>query len=164
MTTQPATQDSKARKKRMVWLILIVVVGFLGLQLWARTTRPPPILGWHEGRLAPCPDSPNCVCSQDTGEAAITAIPYPGATEATRVKVLATLAAMPRTRIVTQDGAYVHAECRTLIFGFVDDLELYLDDGAKVIQVRSASRLGQSDFGVNRRRIELLRQELRSLE
>lgn len=58
---------------------------------------------------------------------------------------------------MTQSDAYLHAECRSALFGFVDDLELQLRTGDRLVAVRSASRLGYYDFGVNRRRIEHLR-------
>jgi uncharacterized protein (DUF1499 family) len=68
--------------------------------------------------------------------------------------------ALPRTRIVAETGNYLHAECRSFLFGFVDDLELYLRPEDGIIAVRSAARSGYSDFGVNRRRIESLRTSL----
>jgi len=69
---------------------------------------------------------------------------------------------MSRTKIVTSDDAYLHAECTSRIFRFVDDLELHLrpDDG--IIAVRSASRVGKGDMGVNHKRVESLRQRLTS--
>lgn len=67
---------------------------------------------------------------------------------------------MARTRIVTETDGYLQAECRSFLFGFVDDLELHLRPLAGIIAVRSASRLGYSDLGVNRRRIENLRESL----
>ena len=68
--------------------------------------------------------------------------------------------ALPRTRIVTLRDDYLHAECRSAWLGFVDDLELHLRAGDGVIAVRSASRLGYSDLGVNRARVESLREAL----
>jgi uncharacterized protein (DUF1499 family) len=67
--------------------------------------------------------------------------------------------AMPRHRIVTETGDYLHVECRSALCGFADDLELQLRPEEGVIAVRSASRLGYSDFGVNRRRVEFLRRQ-----
>ncbi|MDP2172040.1 MAG: DUF1499 domain-containing protein, partial [Rhodocyclaceae bacterium] len=67
---------------------------------------------------------------------------------------------MPRTAIVTEQEDYLHAECRSAVLGFVDDLELHLRPGTTVVAVRSASRLGHSDFGVNRGRVEDLRAAL----
>ena len=68
---------------------------------------------------------------------------------------------MPRTRVVERLDDHLHAECRSRLLGFVDDLELELRPEEGLIAVRSASRLGYSDLGVNRRRVETLRAELR---
>jgi uncharacterized protein (DUF1499 family) len=67
------------------------------------------------------------------------------------------VAGLPRTKIVTGTDDYLHAECSSALFGFVDDLELHLRPSQNLIAVRSAARLGHSDFGVNRRRVENLR-------
>lgn len=68
---------------------------------------------------------------------------------------------LPRTQIVSSTDEYLHVECRSAVFGFVDDLELHLRPQEKLIAVRSAARLGHSDFGVNRKRVEGLRAVLR---
>jgi uncharacterized protein (DUF1499 family) len=70
------------------------------------------------------------------------------------------VSALPRTRVVEETADYLHAECRSTVFGFVDDLELQLRPGEGAIAVRSASRLGYSDLGVNRSRVENLRASL----
>jgi uncharacterized protein (DUF1499 family) len=70
---------------------------------------------------------------------------------------------LPRTRIVKETEDYLHAECRSALFRFVDDLELQLRPSESIIAVRSASRLGYSDLGVNRRRVEGLRESLTRL-
>lgn len=75
---------------------------------------------------------------------------------------LSLVAELPRMTIITQDQDYLHAECRSAVFGFVDDLELHLRPDTKIIAVRSAARLGYSDFGVNHKRVEELRFNLRS--
>ena len=68
-----------------------------------------------------------------------------------------TLNTLPRVTIISKDQKYLHAECRSLVLGFVDDLEFLRDDAQGVIQVRSASRMGHSDLGVNRARVERIR-------
>ncbi len=75
--------------------------------------------------------------------------------------VQAAVAGLPRTKIITQTDDYLHAECSSAVFGFVDDLELHLRPEQNLIAVRSAARLGRSDLGVNRRRVENLRSLLR---
>ena len=119
-------------------------------------------LGVHDGRLARCPASPNCVCS-DAAERRPAIAPYHLAMEATAAwaEVRRAVQALPRTRIITETDDYLHAECASRLLGFVDDLELHLRAERKSIAVRSASRLGYSDLGVNRERVESLRATLR---
>ena len=119
-------------------------------------------LGIVAGRLADCPDSPNCVCSDAAdpshriGPFALAIEPGPAWNE-----IRAAVAALPRTRIVKRTGDYLHAECKSRWFGFVDDLELHLRTSrGNAVAVRSASRIGYSDFGVNRARVEELRDDL----
>ncbi|MBA1149098.1 DUF1499 domain-containing protein [Ectothiorhodospiraceae bacterium WFHF3C12] len=111
--------------------------------------------------LAPCPDKPNCVCSdaQDRRHA-IAPLVLRGDPAATWPAIGDIVAALPRTRIVSSDDDYLHAELRTPLLRFVDDLELLLDAQAGEVAVRSASRVGYSDFGVNRKRVEMLRRLL----
>jgi uncharacterized protein (DUF1499 family) len=103
------------------------------------------------------------VCS-DAPDDAHRVAPFALATEPERAwrALRETLLALPRTEIVSEADGYLHAECRSLLLGFVDDLELHLRQDANAIAVRSASRLGYSDLGVNRRRVESLRQALRA--
>jgi uncharacterized protein (DUF1499 family) len=117
--------------------------------------RRPANLGVTGGRLARCRRSPNCVCSQaDASDAEHTIAPIPFQGDA-MAAVRRAVEAMPRSTIVKQETNYLYAEFRSRLLGFVDDVEFFFD-GA-VIQVRSASRLGRRDFGVNRNRVEQLR-------
>jgi uncharacterized protein (DUF1499 family) len=122
---------------------------------------PPSTLGVKNGRLAACPSSPNCVSSDDNDAHAATpfqlAVPASDGWRAAQTAVTA----LPRTKIITRTDDYLHAECSSAVFGFVDDLELHLRPEQNAIAVRSAARLGYSDFGVNRRRVENLRKALR---
>jgi uncharacterized protein (DUF1499 family) len=124
---------------------------------------PPTDLGVRGSRLAPCPASPNCVAS-DAREPdhAIAALPLAGPASEAWHAVRAAVAALPRTRIVTATDHYLHAECSSALFRFVDDLELQLLPEEGIIAVRSASRVGYGDMGVNRRRVEDLREALAS--
>jgi uncharacterized protein (DUF1499 family) len=125
-------------------------------------TRPTDI-GVTDGHLAPCPSSPNCVSSDaDADDSTHYVAPFVLATEpAAAWKAAETaVAAMPRTEVVTQTPDYLYAECTSALMGFVDDLELQLRAHDGVIAVRSASRIGYGDMGVNRTRIEDLRSAL----
>lgn len=117
-------------------------------------------LGPSNGRLAPCPDSPNCVSSfAEDQEHAIEALRYQVTEEAAREALMDVVAAMPDTSLVSEGEDYLHYEFRTRIMRFVDDVEFLFRDG--VIHVRSASRVGYSDLGVNRRRVEEIRTRFR---
>ncbi|MGG6240692.1 DUF1499 domain-containing protein [Nodosilinea sp. AN01ver1] len=124
----------------------------------------PTNLGVKAGKLAPCPSSPNCVVSQgDTdAEHAIAPLTYSGDPAQAMAQLTAIVQAMPRTTIVDSSDNYLYAEFASKLMGFVDDVEFYLDPTESVIQVRSASRLGQSDLGVNRQRVEAIRQAMQS--
>jgi len=133
------------------------------LSLLSLPGRRPSNLGVSHGRLRPCPSSPNCVCS-DSEDAAHSIAPFILAVPAEKAWAAArqAVAELPRTAIVTEDPQFLHAECRSALLGFVDDLELHLRPAEGRIAVRSASRLGHSDLGVNRRRVEQLRSVLRA--
>jgi uncharacterized protein (DUF1499 family) len=123
--------------------------------------KRPSNLGVSNSGLPPCPSSPNCV-SSDASDSSHKVPPLQfevPPTEAWRV-ARELVSELPRTQIVNETSGYLHAECRSALLGFVDDLELHLRPSEGVIAVRSASRLGYSDFGVNRRRVEVLRASL----
>jgi uncharacterized protein (DUF1499 family) len=113
------------------------------------------IIGLSEGKLAPCPDSPNCVLTQSEEKRhAMKPLPYLRTREASREKILRILKDMKRTEIVKITESYIHAECRTALFHFVDDVEFFLDETTRIVHFRSASRVGYYDFGLNRRRMK----------
>ena len=107
--------------------------------------------------LAPCPNKPNCVSTQATDAHAIAPIAYRSTQADAMRQLLAVLRAMPRSRIVQSSADSVRVEFRTRFFGFVDDAHFVFDDKTKTIHFRSASRVGHSDLGVNRRRMEEIR-------
>ena len=118
----------------------------------------PTNLGVKEGLLAPCPTTPNCVSSQSVDqEHAIAPLPYRENVSDTIADLKKVILAMKRTEIVVATDSYLHAEFTSAVFRFVDDVEFLCDDRAKLIHVRSASRVGRSDFGVNRKRVEEIR-------
>ena len=120
----------------------------LTLALFHLVGPVPADLGVQNGALAPCPSPAHCA-----------RVDWPVADpEAALVPVVA---AMPRTVIVEQRDGYLHATASSALFGFVDDLELYADSAAGMLQARSVSRLGDSDLGVNGRRLAALEHQLR---
>jgi uncharacterized protein (DUF1499 family) len=128
--------------------------------LWLINRRAPSPagLGVNDGRLASCPSSPNCVSSQsDQPASSIDPLPFADAPETAITRLATLVESFPRTRRVQRTADYLHYEVRTLVCRFVDDVEFFADREAKVIHVRSASRLGYSDLGANRKRVEAIR-------
>ncbi|MGF1535034.1 MAG: DUF1499 domain-containing protein [Elainellaceae cyanobacterium] len=118
----------------------------------------PKDLGLEDGQLSPCPDSPNCVVSQNADpEHAIAPIAYQTTQEDAYAKLLEILSVVPRTTVVRQEDRYIRAEASSRLLGFVDDVEFFFPTDENVIHMRSAARLGESDLGVNRRRLEQIR-------
>ena len=124
---------------------------------------PPATLGAHGGKLAPCPARPNCVSSRaDDAGHAIAPLAFRGDAGSAMTRLATAIRAMPGARIVTARLDYLHAEFASKVFGFVDDVEFVPDPVAQVLHVRSAARLGYSDLGVNRKRVEAIRVALAS--
>jgi uncharacterized protein (DUF1499 family) len=127
-----------------------------GLFSWKR----PDHLGVKDGRLAPCRRTPNCVCSQaDPADAVhyVAPIRFDGDAAAAMAAARKAVESLPRATVLRHEPNYLYAEFRSRLLGFVDDVELACDEKSGAIHVRSASRLGRRDFGVNRERVEALR-------
>jgi uncharacterized protein (DUF1499 family) len=125
--------------------------------------KRPDNLGVKDGRLASCGRRLNCVSSQaGPGDAQRYVAPIQVKDAAAKAIAAARRAveSMARARVVRAEGDYLHAEFRSRLMGYVDDLELTYDAQAGVLHVRSASRLGRRDFNVNRERVEALRARL----
>lgn len=140
-------------------LVALAVVA-LCIVAWISKSGQAP--GIADGRLTRCPDSPNCVCSEYRDDEAHFVAPIE-----LQEKSAATLLARVRAAIVEQGGTirsaredYLAATYSSPFFGFVDDLEVRVDAVRGLVQVRSASRVGYGDFGVNRKRVERLRELL----
>jgi len=112
-------------------------------------------LGLADGKLRPCPDSPNCVSTQSQSKRqAMDPLPYLETREKSRERILTIVESMKRTKIAERTESYIHVEFRSALWGFVDDVEFLFDDAARLVHFRSASRTGYYDFGVNRRRMK----------
>ncbi len=123
--------------------------------------RMPKALADGSGRLAPCPSSPNCVSSDATDALhSIAAYRIRGDVETAWKGLVSHLAGLPRVEVVRNEGGYLQAVFTTRLMRFRDDVEFQLDERAGVIRVRSASRIGHGDMGVNRERIESIRAAL----
>jgi len=117
--------------------------------------EPPQDIGVRDGRLIACPESPNCVSSYESSEEhAIAAL------DGNLNQVQQILVAMDGANIVEQSNNYLYAEFTSSLMGYVDDVEFLYDAASNTTQVRSASRVGYSDMGANRSRIEAIRMQL----
>jgi len=154
------------------WLLivaaLVAIAGILAGQLGLLKGKMPTDLGVHEGRLKPPSKTPNSVSSQASlypdhpqrTYADIAPLPLNGDAAATLARIGNIIEAMEGGEIVKREPGYLYAQFTTRIMRYVDDAEFWFDPDAGVIQVRSSSRLGSSDLGVNRKRIEFIRQKL----
>lgn len=139
-------------------LLVTCLSPILALSLLSAAAQRPRNLGVKNGRLAACPATPNCVstqCSDDRNW--IAPIHYSGSPEAAMTRLRGVIERMPRARIVSASQNYLHVEFATRLFGFVDDAEFFLESDTHRFHVRSASRAGYTDFGVNRQRVERIR-------
>ena len=115
-------------------------------------------------KFSPCPDSPNCVSTQSTDQARfIEPLMYAGSLADARQKLIDMLENTKRVRLLKVETDTIHAEFRSSIFQFIDDVEFYFPPDQAIIHVKSASRKGYYDFGANRRRVEWLRSTFESL-
>lgn len=132
--------------------------------LFSFAGKRPTDLGVNQGQLLACPNTPNCVSSQSTNaEQKVEPLSYSAEPAQAWATLKAALQELPRTEVITEESNYLYAESTSALMGFVDDVEFYLDDAAKVIHIRSASRLGKSDLGVNRKRVEAIRAKFAEL-
>jgi uncharacterized protein (DUF1499 family) len=143
------------------WLLILLLPLALILGIYAMSflSGRPTNLGVKDGKLAPCPAKPNCVSTQaeDAGHK-IEPIRFTGAAADAMAKLKQAIATLPRAAIATETADYLHVECTSLIFRFVDDVEFWIDEPNRTIHFRSASRVGHGDLGVNRKRMEAIRQ------
>jgi uncharacterized protein (DUF1499 family) len=123
-----------------------------------------PNLGIKHGLLMPCPQTPNCVNSQATDDKhIIQPIYFPGTQKQAESALINVLKSAKRSNVIVTEENYIRAEFTSLVFRFIDDVEFYFPSSEAqetIIHVRSASRVGYSDFGVNRKRIEQIRRAL----
>lgn len=114
-------------------------------------------------RLAPCPDRPNCVSTEsDDPRHRMRPIPFQGDAAFAIERMAAVIAAQPGATVRHREPGWLHAEFRSRVFGFVDDVDVEADPAAGVLRFRSASRLGRWDLGVNRRRMKRLARAFRA--
>lgn len=143
-------------------ILLYSVIGMvllIGLVLVALSvsSRKPPTLGLLNGQLRACPATPNCVCSEQQGEAGfVQPLTYTATAEDAWRRLKQAIVETGGV-ILSEPGGYLHARYTTPLMRFIDDVELRHDEQQHVIHIRSASRTGRSDFGANRKRVARIR-------
>ncbi len=158
-------QRIETRVRNMTWIwIAIAVVASLGLLLLGGliylscTAERPEDLGPVDRRLRPCPESPNCVSSQAEDEThRVEPLRFDGDPTAAWGRLRKLLEGMDRAEVIADDGRYMHVEFTTSVMRFTDDVEFLLQPEQRIIDLRSASRVGYWDFGVNRSRVRRIR-------
>ena len=157
-------------KWAIIIIALVVIAGLLAGQLGLLKGTPPTDLGVHDRKLKPPSKTPNSVSSQASlypehpqrDYAEIVPFPISGDPAATMNRIASIVDGMEGTKIVAREPGYLYVQFTSRLMKYVDDAEFWFDPVAGVIHVRSASRLGSSDLGVNRKRIEFIRQELQN--
>lgn len=138
---------------------IVVLLPVLTLTILSLNARRPSSLGLASGKLRPCPDTPNCVCSCDDKDLHVIApLIWDGSAQEGLQRLARVMVTLPNARFqaINHDN-YRHVEFTSAWFRFVDDVEFLVDSAAGVIHLRSASRVGRSDLGVNRKRVEQIR-------
>jgi uncharacterized protein (DUF1499 family) len=152
----------------VIWIALAVVAVLVAARFGAFSGKAPSNLGVRDGKLKPPSRTENSVCSQadlwpDSAMkdyARIAPLALRGDGPATIGKIAQIVEGLPGAVIVERRDDYLYARFTTAMMRFVDDVEFWFDPAANVVQVRSASRVGRKDFGVNRARIEQVRARL----
>ncbi len=143
----------RLRNKKVVLIVAAAVLG-AGFVSRGFLEKVPDNLGLRNGRLRPCPDSPNCISSESTNpKQRIEPLRYETSMAEARTKLQRLVESMNRTTVLAETSNYLRVAFRVPLTGFVDDVEFRFDEGQKVIHMRSASRTGHWDLGVNRRRL-----------
>ncbi len=146
---------------RILLGVALLVVG-VALAVWIANSTARGNTGLTDGGLRPCPSRPNCVSSQSLDKSHFVApLSYEASAQEALSRVKAAAAAVSG-RLAEERQGYLRFTFTSRLFRFVDDVEFIVDEAAKVIHVRSASRLGYSDLGVNRRRVEAIRARFES--
>lgn len=155
----------------LVLILVLVILAILAGQLGMFKGVAPNDLGVAEGRLKLPADTPNSVSSQadlypnhpQHSYARIEPLPSVGDSKSTLERIKAIIESMPGYEVITYQEHYLYVQFTTRVMKFVDDAEFWFDPQSNVVQVRSASRLGKSDLGVNRKRIESIRRQLKEI-
>ena len=149
----------KRSKKVILSLAIVAALPLVGLVMMSWFAKAPDDLGVTDGRLTDCPSSPNCVGSQASAEShRMAPLTFTGDAAAAKERLREAIRSMPRSKIVEESERYLRVEFTTAILRFVDDVEFLIQPETNEIHFRSASRIGQSDLGANRKRMQAVRE------
>lgn len=142
-------------------LVGLLLAGYIGLLVSNTMSNTPSYIGVKNGRLTPAyAAKPNNVTSYEAGAyPKEQPLSYSGDQAIAKQRLIDVVTNMPRTRLETDDGAYLHFTSRSFLFRFVDDLEFLFDDANKQIHLRVGARSGYSDLGVNQKRVAEIREK-----
>ncbi len=147
--------------KILIGVLLFFALAVIGLAV--ANSRATADVGVKDGKLLPCPNRPNCVCSQVQDPSHfVKPLTFSTTSEQAFQRLRSIVAAMPGARLIEEGPRYLHFTFTSAVLRFVDDVEFLVEESGNKIQMRSTSRLGYSDFGVNRKRIEAIRSEFGS--
>ncbi len=149
-------------KTTLIIVLLLAIGVILLLFVMGMVSRSGEAPGLFNDRLSGCPDRPNCVCSEYAGDSAhyIEPVHLPAGTQAEVTQLARRIIQELGGRVVVERDGYLAATFRSALFGFVDDLELRIDEQEQRLHIRSASRVGYSDSGVNARRVKQLKKRM----
>ncbi len=137
---------------------IIISLLHFSILFGCKGTRPSN-LGVRDGKLAPCPDKPNCVSSQSTDQThSVPPFTYTSPQKDAFADLKRIVSNMNNASVFEESPTYIRSEFTSTLFRFVDDVEFFFDDTKKIIHIRSSSRIGYTVFGVNRKRVEKIRE------
>ena len=150
-------------KITIIAIAIVVILALVYLAYQGHLSKADSAPGLVDGKLAACPGTPNCVCSEHPGQGdhAIEPIALQGESAGAALQRLEQIIEAQGGKIAAAREDYIAATFSSALFGFVDDLEVRIDSGSRVIHLRSASRVGISDLGANSKRVDLIKQAYR---
>ncbi len=144
-------------KNLLLFIVLVLLAGMILTVVFGQ--KDPTDLGVKNGRLKPCPETPNCVSSQSgEGDRRVKPLAVPKDLHDPMGRLKRIFESLERTKVLGEEADYLWVRFTSKTFRFKDDLECYYDPDGGVVHLRSASRLGRYDFGVNLKRVELIRE------
>jgi uncharacterized protein (DUF1499 family) len=153
-------ERSKSLQKTLIIIFGLIAMIMIAFAIRAVISRSLDAVGILDSKLTPCPQTKNCVCSEFPTDTTHHIEPLSIATESVEkaMQNIREIVIEIGGKVTSSNSTYLSATTTSTVFRFIDDIEFRLDEANKVIHIRSASRVGRSDFGANRKRVEKIRQ------